>query len=284
MNKYSLKDLGRDVLIDMAAGVLIGIGVYNFAANASFPLAGVTGIALVFYHLFGIPIGWMTMLLNVPIAIGCFRGLGKEFFLRSIKTVIITSLFTDYIAPLFPVYSGDRMLAAICTGLFSGLGYAILFMNNTSTGGMDFISLNVRKKYPHLTLGRIVFIFDTIIVLAGGLIIGDVDGTIYGLIITYMLSVIIDKIMYGIDEGKVALIITDKGKEIAEQIGKISDRGSTLLKGEGSYSGKEKEIVMCACNTKQMYVIKKLAKQIDEKSFTVVMEANEVVGEGFKQE
>ena len=81
-----------------------------------------------------------------------------------------------------------------------------------------------------------------------------------------------------------AFIITDKGKEIAEQIGKISDRGSTLLKGEGSYSGTEKEIVMCACNTKQMYVIKRLAKQIDSKSFTVVMEANEVVGEGFKQE
>lgn len=224
------------------------------------------------------------MLLNVPIAIACYRTLGKEFFVRSVRTVIITSLIIDYVAPLLPVYSGDRMLAAICTGIFSGLGYALIFMNNSSTGGMDFITVSIKVKRPHLTLGKIVFITDAIIVAVGGYMFKDVDGTIYGFIITYLLTFVIDKIMYGIDAGKMTLIVTDKGQEVADKIDKYSGRGSTLLKGRGSYSGIEKEVVMCACNNKQMYTIRKMVREVDPTAFTVIMESNEVVGEGFKEE
>lgn len=284
MKKIDGKRLAYDIMIDVIGGLLIGIGIYNFAANAAFPLAGISGIALIFYHFWGAPIGWVSMLLNVPIAIGCYKTLGREFFIRSVRTVIITSLIIDYVAPLLPVYSGDRMLAAICTGIFSGLGYAIIFMNNSSTGGMDFITVSVKVKRPHLTLGRIVFITDAIIVLFGGFMLQDVDGTIYGFIITYLLTVVIDKMMYGIDAGKMTLIVTDKGREVAQKIDKYSGRGSTLLQGKGSYSGVEKEVVMCACNNKQMYTIRKMVKEVDPSAFTVIMESNEVVGEGFKEE
>ena len=90
--------------------------------------------------------------------------------------------------------------------------------------------------------------------------------------------------MYGIDEGKMTLIVTDKGAEIAEQIDAYSGRGSTILKGIGSYSKKDKDVVMCACNNKQMYTIKKMVHTIDPKAFTIIVESNEVVGEGFKEE
>lgn len=282
--KRKIKKLLYDIMIDVVGGILIGVGIYNFAANAEFPLAGISGIALIFYHLFGLPIGGVTILLNIPIAIFCFRTLGKNFFIRSVRSVIITSLIIDYVVTLLPVYSGDRMLAAICTGIFSGLGYALIFMNNSSTGGMDFITMSIKVKRPHLTLGKIVFITDVIIVLIGGFIFKDVDGTIYGFIITYLLTVVIDKIMYGIDAGKMTLIVTEKGQEVSGKIDKYSGRGSTLLKGRGSYSGIEKEVVMCACNNKQMYTIRKIVKEVDPSAFTVIMESNEVVGEGFKEE
>ena len=183
MGKFNLKKLIYDIFIDVLGGILIGIGVYNFAANAAFPLAGISGIALIFYRLFGFPIGWVSMLLNVPIALACYKTLGKDFFVRSVRTVIITSLIIDYVAPLFPVYTGSRMLAALCTGIFSGLGYALIFMNNSSTGGMDFITVAIKVKRPHLTLGKIVFITDAVVVAIGGLIFRDVDGTIYGFVI-----------------------------------------------------------------------------------------------------
>lgn len=283
MKKINWKRLVYDLFIDSISGLLIGIGIYNFAANAEFPLAGISGIALIFYRLFGLPIGWGTMLMNIPIAIGCYKTLGREFFIRSVRSLIITSLFTDYIAPLFPVYSGDRMLAAICTGIISGLGYALIFMNNSSTGGMDFVSVAIRVKNPHISLGKIVFVLDFIIVMLGGIIFKDVDATIYGLIITLLLTYVIDKVMYGIDAGKMTLIVTDHGKLVAEKIDEYIGRGATLLKAEGSYTRADKEVVMCACNNKQMYTIKRLVKEVDENAFIVIMESNEVVGEGFKE-
>ena len=284
MNKLDVKKILYSIGVDFLGGLLIGIGIYNFAVNASFPLAGISGIALIFYHLFKLPIGFVTMLLNIPIAILCFKTLGRRFFARSVQSVIITSLVIDYVVPLLPLYSGDRLLAAVCTGVFSGLGYALIFMDNSSTGGMDFITMAVKFKRPHISLGKIVFISDTIVVLIGGFIFRDVDGTIYGMIITYLLTIVIDKILYGIDAGKVTLIVTEKGKEVSRLIDEYSGRGSTLIKAEGSYSGNEKEVVMCACNNKQMYTIRKLVKQVDPTAFTVIMESNEVVGEGFKSE
>ncbi len=298
LKKIDYKKLAYDIMIDIVAGVLIAIGVYNFAANSGFPLAGVSGLALIGYHLFHFPIGVTTMVLNIPIALGCYRTLGREFFVRSIRSVIITSVIVDVIAPLFPTYSGDLMLSAICTGIFSGLGYAMIFTNNSSTGGMDFISMSIRAKNPHVSLGKITFVIDVIIVAIGGWIFRDVDATIYGFIISYLLSAIIDKLMYGIDSGKMTLIVTvygidsgkmtlivtEQGQAVADTIAQYSDRGSTILRGTGSYSGSDKEVVMCACNNKQMYAVRKAVKKVDPKAFTVIMESNEVVGEGFKEE
>lgn len=284
MKTINWKRLVYDLLIDIVAGILIGIGVYNFAANSGFPLAGVSGIALIFYRLIGVPIGMGSILLNIPIVLGCYKTLGKEFFIRSVRSLLITSFLTDYIAPLFPVYSGDRMLAAICTGIFSGLGYAMIFMNNSSTAGMDFVSMAIRTKRPHISLGKIVFVLDFIIVLLGGVVFRDVDATIYGLIITYLLSYVIDKIMYGIDAGKMTFIITENGQAVVDVIDRYIERGATILHGHGSYTKKDKEIVMCACNNKQMYIIKKMIKEVDKKAFIVVLESNEVVGKGFKAE
>ncbi len=283
MKKINWKRLIYDLFIDISAGVLIGVGVYNFAANSEFPLAGVSGIALIFYRLFGVPIGFGSILLNIPIILGCYKTLGKEFFVRSMRSLLITSFLIDYVAPLFPVYSGNRMLAAICTGIFSGLGYALIFMNNSSTAGMDFVSIAIRTKRPHISLGKIVFILDCAIVLLGGFIFKDVDATIYGLIISYLLTYVIDKIMYGIDAGKMTLIITENGQAVVDVIDRYIERGATILQGYGSYTRENKEIVMCACNNKQMYIIKRMVKEVDKKAFIVILESNEVVGEGFKE-
>lgn len=283
MKSFNMKKLLHDILGDILGGILIGVGVYNFAANAGFPLAGISGLALIVYRLFGLPIGWASLVMNIPITVVCYRTLGKEFFIRSVRTVIITSFIMDYVVTLFPVYSGDRMLSAICTGVFSGLGYALIYMNNSSTGGSDFVIMTIRAKKPHLSLGKITFGVDCIVVLLGGVIFRDVDATIYGLIITYFITIVVDKIMYGIDAGKMTLIVTDKTPEVVGVIDQYIRRGATILEGKGSFTGIEKEIVMCACNNKQMYIIRKKVKEIDPNAFIVIMESNEVVGAGFKE-
>ena len=237
------------------------------------------------YHLIGLPVGAGTILLNVPVAIFCYKFLGRRFFIKSVKSMVISSLLMDYIAPLLPVYEGSRLLAALCMGVLSGAGYALIFMRGSSTGGQDFISVAIKKVKPHVTLGMITFVLDVAtIVLGSVLVFKDVDGFIYGVLVTYLMAIVMDRILYGIDEGKMTFIVTEHGEEVSKHIDAFSGRGSTILRGMGSYSKQEKDVVMCACNNKQMYTIKKMVHKIDPQAFTIIMESNEVVGEGFKEE
>ena len=271
-----------DILIDILGGIFIALGTYNFAAAAEFPMVGVNGIALIFYQLWGLPIGRTAMLLNIPIAVFCFKVLGRRFFLRSVRTILITSFLMDYAAPLFPVYEGDLILAAICTGILSGLGFALIYMRDSSTGGADFIILSLKALHPHLTIGKISFAMDAVIVLLGVMIVSkDIDSLIYGIIISFLLSTMVDKVMYGISAGKLTLIVTEHSREVAEKIDQATGRGATFLKAQGSYSGENKDVVMCACNNKQMYGIRSVVKEIDPDAFIIIMESNEVLGEGF---
>ena len=202
MKNLQVGKLAVDILVDIVGGILIAVGTYNFAATAEFPMVGFNGIGLILYHLFGLPIGTVAFVLNIPVAICCFKILGKDFFIRSIRTIIITSLIMDFVAPLFPVYEGDMMLAAICTGVLSGLGYALIFMRGSSTGGSDFIMLSIKELHPHLSLGNISFAMEAVVILAGTILVSkNIDGLIYGMLISFILSVMVDKVMYGISAG-----------------------------------------------------------------------------------
>ena len=151
------KKIAVDILAEVLGSMLIALGLYNFALEAKFPMSGFSGLAMIIYRLFGLPIGVTTILLNIPVTILCFRVLGKSFFLRSLRCMVISSVCVDVIAPLLPVYQGDRMLSALCTGVLSGIGYALIYMRNSSTGGADFISMSLKAVKPHLSLGKIMF-------------------------------------------------------------------------------------------------------------------------------
>lgn len=280
--KMTAKDLFKDLAYDIVGSLLIAIGIYNFALYANLPLAGISGICLILYKLTGLPIGLGTVLLNIPIAALCYKLLGHHFFLRSIKSMLISSFFIDVVAPLFPVYQGDRLLAAVCTGVISALGYALIYLRSSSTGGSDFVIMSVKALKPHLSLGNITFAIDGAIILVGGLMFSDTDGIIYGIMMSYLMSMVIDKVMYGVDRGKVALIVTEHGEAIAFEVERLTGRGATFLKAQGSFSKLDKQVVMVACDNKEMFRVQQVAKQCDPKSFTVVLESSEVLGEGFK--
>lgn len=284
MKKVKVKDWTLDILADLAGGMMIAVGIYNFALYANFPVAGFSGIAIILYHLIGLPIGIGTILLNVPVSIFCYKFLGREFFLRSVKSMVISSFLMDYVAPLFPAYSGERLLAALCMGVLCGLGYALIFMRDSSTGGQDFITVSIRKVHPHMTLGVLTMIFDSTTILLGTLIVfHEIDGLLYGIIVTFLMSTVMDHFMYGIYKGKMTFIVTRDGQKIVEEIDRISGRGATIIKGVGGYSLEEKDVVLCACNNKEMFRIKRRVHEIDPDAFTMIVESNEVVGEGFRE-
>lgn len=275
------KNNTRVICMEILGSFLVAVGIYNFAICAGFPMTGFSGIAIILYRLFHLPVGMTTILLNIPVSFFCFRMLGRDFFLRSLRCMVISSVMMDVIAPLLPSYQGSRLLAALCTGVIAGLGYALIFMQGSSTGGMDFITLSVKVKKPHISLGKIVFLADAGIILIGGIIFRDMDGIIYGLIVTYLFSRVVDKTMYGVNAGKLALIVTSKASLITDTIQKSCGRGSTILSGQGGYRKEERFVVMCACNNKQMYPLQQAVRLADPECFLIILESNEVHGEGF---
>lgn len=282
MKEEKGKKFLKQIFWEVVGSIFIAAGIYNFAVQAKFPMTGFSGLSIILYQLFDVPIGFSTILLNIPVAIVCYKLLGRSFFISSIRCMVISSVMIDYVAPLFPVYEGDRLLAALCTGVFAGLGYAVIYMQNSSTGGSDFIIMAVKALKPYLSVGKIAFVIDLLIILLGGFLFQDVDGMIYGMIVSFLLSIVVDKLMYGTNAGKMTLIVTEHGREICDVIDDCCQRGTTILKGQGGYRGDEKQVVMCACSNKEMYLVQRAVKEADPESFMIVLESNEVHGEGFK--
>lgn len=280
--EYSPKELGIDLLCDLAGAFLFNIGIYNFAVNAEFAPVGVSGIALILRYLFGLPMGITSIVLNIPIVLVSYKLLGRRFLLRSMKSMVIFALVLDYIVPLVPVYYGNPLYASACTGIFSGLGLTIVYLRNCSTGGTDFLVMAIRKIFPHLTIGQISLVVDSIVIIAGGFVFRNLDAVILGMLSSIVTTMVIDKIIYGLGAGKLVFVVTSHAEEVALRIEETTGRGCTFLQGQGSYSLDVKKVVMCACNNRQVVSIRRAIHDTDGEAFLIITDSNEVYGEGFK--
>ena len=279
MTDNRLKNLALEVL-----GCFISaLGTYSFAVVAQVPVTGVAGIGAILYHLWGLPIGMTNILLNIPIVLVCFRLLGRGFFLRSVRCMVLFAFFTDFVLPALPVYSGDRLLAAVCGGVVMGMGDALIYMQNSSTGGLDFVTMAIKVKHPHMPFGNLTFGAAMAVIIANGLVFRDVDAIIYGILLNFLASTVINKMMFGFNSCMLAMIVTEDGPAVCAAIDEAVDRGSTILKAYGGYKQERRDVVLCACSSKQLYEIEKLVKRMDPASFTIMLQANEVQGEGFRR-
>lgn len=278
-----MKKLAVDVGCDVGGSILFAAGIYTFARSADFAPGGISGLALIINYLTNFPIGSMTLLLNVPIILLSFKVLGKAFLLRSLRTMVISTLFLDVVFPLLPVYTGNQFLAALYAGVLTGGGLAVIYMRGSSTGGADFWIVSIKRRFPHLSMGKITLFSDGCIILLGGLVFRNVDAVLYGMVCTYASSVVIDKVLYGAGSGKMAVIVTSDGIATAEKISRTVERGSTLVKAIGPYSSKERHMIFCTCAKSEIFKVTQAAHHIDSEAFVTVTEASEVFGEGFSQ-
>lgn len=278
----TIKSVLLDILFDIFAGVLLGIGLYTFAAAADFAPGGISGLAIIINHYLKIPIGLSTVILNIPIILISYKLLGKVFLIKSFKSMIITALIIDLVFPLFPTYSGDALITALFAGAASGAGYALIYMRGSSTGGTDFIIMSIRKKRPHLSIGQITMFLDVIVIFAGGFVFHRIDAVLQGLVMTAVSATVIDKLMYGTSSGKITMIITDKGMDIADALGKEIDRGVTLVHAVGTYSGTEKQMLFCACSKAEAFKARMAVYKIDPKAIIMLCPYDEAYGYGFR--
>ncbi len=271
-----------DTLYYTVGSIFCSLALYTFALNANFAPGGVSGISIIINHFTGWPIGTLALVLNIPLVIVCYAFIGHRFLLKSLWTMIIFTFFTDVVFPMFPTYSGNSLLAAIFFGLSMGAGLTLIYMRGSSTGGTDFITMTIKKLRPHFSMGQVVLAVDLVVILAGGIAFRNVDSVLYGVVASFTCTITIDRLLYGVGSSKLAIIITNHGREIADAISAEIYRGATLVPAVGSYTGQQRDMLLCVCSKSQIYRVRAIAKAIDQNSMIIITDASEVIGEGFR--
>lgn len=280
--KTKFKEIAMDLLFDIIGGILYAAGIYSFASQAEFAPGGVSGLAIIINHFTNLPIGTCTLILNIPIIIICLKTLGKTFFLKSIKTMIISTVIIDFVFPLLPVYTGDALMAALFAGALSGAGLALVYWRGSSTGGTDFLIMSLRKKFPHLSIGTISIFIDGTVIMLGGIVFGRIDAVLQGIVMTAVSTTVIDKITAGFMTGQVTFIVTNKAQEISDEIMHSIGRGVTNIKATGMFSGSDRNILMCACSRAEACHIRAIANSVDKTALVLLCPYDTAYGLGFQ--
>ena len=250
-----------------------------FVAPNQIAMGGVTGLAQIVNALVPVlPVGVLSILVNVPLFLAGWPG--GRLLVSSLYAMAVSSLAIDVIAWMHTFPPMDPILATLYGGAGMGVGLGLVFSQGATTGGTDIIGKLLKLKFPWLPIGKLVMIPDMVVVILAAVVFGTVNAALYGLIQMYLLSKVMDMILYGWDTSRVAYIITDRWEETVQGLLDMN-RGVTLLQGKGAYTGAEKQVLLVAFRQREIVPIKRMLREIDPKAFFIVCDAHEILGEGF---
>lgn len=276
-------DFVLDIVCFALGSAIFALGLNMFALPNTIVCGGVTGIATTINHFFpGLPVGTVMLVLNVPLFAAAFAFLGKKLFFRSFIATVILSVMIDLFALFIPAGTEDKLLASVFYGVCSGVGLAIIFLRNATSGGTDILAKLINKRFPHLSMGRMVFAVDLIIVAASSFALKDIESALYAAVVVFISGEFIDLIIYGSANAKTFMIVTTKPEEMKQAIISKLNRGATMLSAKGAYTDEEKGMLICVVRTTEVRKLTRLVRSVDRSAFTIVTEASEILGEGFK--
>ena len=280
----------RDILAIIFGAGIFSFGIYFLVIPFHFYEGGATGVTLITYYLFKIPVSLMNLLINIPLFVLAWKLLGKKsLYLSLLGTFSVSAWLALFEAmPLshryhhfiFEAFKGDILLACIASGVVLGLGLGIIFNAGGTTGGTDILA-RIFNKYTSLTMGKLMLIVDAIVLITVVIVFQDVRTAMYTLFFILIATLVIDLIGEGGFAGKGFLIVTSKPEEIAKKVSDDLGRGITFIRGMGYYSRKDLDIVYCVVSRNEMKQMKDIINQIDPFAFITITEAHEILGEGF---
>lgn len=281
-NSRALKTVFKYIII-LLGSAIYGVGFQFFMYPNSIVSGGVVGVSMIINHFTGLPVGLMTIVMNIPLFLVAWKHFGSDFLISSLCGMALSSGFVDVFALTGFAATADPMLASIIGGVIKGAGLGIVYFVGATTGGIDIVAKFLRRKYPHINFGTIVLIIDTVIVAAYAVILDRYDSAMYSIIAMFVVSKMIDLVLYGIDNSSVCYIISENSEALVNEIitGHIR-RGVTILEGEGAYSHNKKHVIMCVIKRTQIADIRRAVKNIDEHAFFIVTDAKNVFGTGFE--
>ena len=272
-----------DILFYMAGGFIYSTAVLLFLSENGISPGGLTGIATILNYLFSLPIGAVVFVLNIPLLAAAFIKFGGIFIAKTAVATAIMSLMLDISGLFLPTIKIDPILAALFGGLLMGLGISLFMLRGATTGGTDIIAKLINRRFPHLTVGRLMLAADAAVVVATALVYKNIESALYSVVALYASSRIMDMMLYGADKGKIIFIITEESSAVADAIMSLVKRGITLINVTGAYTGAGRKMLMCTVRRNEVSAVLTLAREHDKNAFIVVGEAGEILGEGFKR-
>lgn len=280
----------KDILAIIFGAGIFSFGIYFLVIPFHFYEGGATGITLITFYLFKIPVSLMNLLINIPLFVLAWKLLGKKsLYLSLLGTFSVSAWLALFEAmPLshryhhfvFDAFKGDILLACIASGVVLGLGLGIIFNAGGTTGGTDILA-RIFNKYTSLSMGKLMLIVDAIVLTTVVVVFQDVRTAMYTLFFILIDTLVIDLIGEGGFAGKGFLIVTAKPEEIAQKVSDDLGRGITFIRGMGYYSRKDLDIVYCVVSRNEMKQMKDIINRIDPFAFITISEAHEILGEGF---
>lgn len=267
---------------------VITLGAMLFAAGFQFFLypnaiivGGVSGIAMIINMLTKLPVGLLSIVLNIPLFLIAWKQFGTRFVVSSFIGMLLSSVFVDIFAAIQYSATNDMLLACIIGGAVKGLGLGMIYYAGATTGGSDIVAKFVRRRFPYVNFGTIVLLTDCVIIAVFALVFDKVEAAMYAVIAMFIVSKVIDLVLYGIDNSNVCYIISNESAKITDAITERLNRGVTILEGQGAYSHQNKQVLLCVIKRHQIAEIRKLIRDIDINAFFIVTDAKNVFGRGF---
>lgn len=268
--------------------IVLGSFLFGFAFQAFlFPnnivSGGLTGIAMILNTFTGWPIGLTVIVFNIPLFLIAWRHFGLDYLIGSLAGMAISSAFVDLFAATGIVLTNEPMLGSIIGGVIKGAGLGMVYYYGASTGGIDIVAKLLRTRYSQFNFGTVVLILDVTIIVVYALCIGNYDSAMYSVITMFVVTKVIDLVLYGLDMSCVCYIISSKSEELTREIisGHVH-RGVTILEGEGAYSHEQKHVIMCVIKRNQIPELRRTIRSMDENAFVIVTDAKNVFGRGFE--
>ena len=242
---------------------------------------GITGVGQIINHILPwAPIGTVVIILNIPLFLLGWKLLGGHLLVSSLYSMFISSIFIDILHMIHTFEPMEPILACLYGGVIIGVSCGIMLREGATTGGTELAARLLKLKLESLSIGTLCLAIDILVTVTYALIFRDLTRALYGMISLSLISVSIDKVVYGPNAAKVAYIISDCHEELTRRLLEL-DRGVTLLQGKGAYSGKDKQVILCACARTQIIPVKRAVQEIDPDAFVIVCDAHEILGEGF---
>jgi uncharacterized membrane-anchored protein YitT (DUF2179 family) len=271
----------KNILFILLGAAIFAFGLVHFNMQNNLAEGGFTGITLLLYFLCDIDPSYTNLALNIPLFFIGWKLLGRHTFLYTIIGTIAVSLFL-WVFQRYTIHmplKHDMTLAALFAGVFIGVGLGIIFRYGGTTGGVDIIARLV-YKYKGISMGKTMFTFDVVVITLSLLYLSYREA-MYTLVAVFIAARVIDFMQEGGYAAKGATIISEKSEEIANRILTEMDRGVTILKGQGSYTKRDRDVLYCVVAKNELPRLKSVIISVDPHAFVAVTDVHDVLGEGF---